>query len=171
MKRLFIFACVSILFDVLACTITPICLSIRYPLDYSVTFYNAVNEKIGNTQKIKKNEDAIEPNEEERFVANYVFYGWDRPYVSIQHDTNVYGLYYSVSQQSGDWIDITFDYQLDSLYQLIYIKKNTLIPEIAVSPVEGKTFDSWCINKECTTPWNFDISKAAESMTLYAKWK
>ena len=62
---------------------------------YNVNFYKADGTLI-SSQKVDENTNAIEPSEENRTLVGYDFIGWDRSYLNVKKDLNIYGLYIKI---------------------------------------------------------------------------
>lgn len=45
------------------------------------------------------------------------------------------------------------------------------VEEPAPPTREGYTFKGWYFDENCIYPWNFETSRVAQSMTLYAAWE
>ena len=69
-----------------------------YVKTWTVTFYDGFNNII-STQIVDDKENAIEPTNEETKVEGYNFIGWDKSFINVTSDLNIYGIYEKIQTE------------------------------------------------------------------------
>ena len=88
-------------------TTTDVTIKGNYVKVWIVNFYNGLNELI-STQVIDNGLQATEPTEEEKQVDGYTFVTWDKAFINITKDTNIYGIY----EKNDEPLDV-LEYELN----------------------------------------------------------
>lgn len=99
---------------------------------YTVNFYNG-NEALISSQKIEEGANAIEPQESDKAMDGYKFLGWDRSYLNVCKNINVYGVYYNITSDENDYSIYTATNESGYPYQYILFGK---YPQTLVNDTE-----------------------------------
>ena len=102
---------------------------------YTVNFYD-FREDLINTQKVDEGDNAVEPSEEQRHVAGYEFIGWDRTYLNVTKDINIYGLYQRATY-SNVYYEVTPEVNGDTVKYGLY--PQSLVEDQAIISVLENT--------------------------------
>ncbi len=107
---------------------------------YYVTFYNALNEPIGEVQYVKKGTAATAPTADEAKVDGYRFLGtWDKDFSAVASDLSIYGEYI---QQ----FTVTFynaDNEIIGAPQTVDIGSSAIAPNEEERATDGYDFIDW----------------------------
>ena len=99
---------------------------------YTVNFYNG-NEILISSQTVEAGKNATEPEESVRDMFGYTFLGWDRSYLSVSKNLDIYGVYCKVSTNESDSIIYTDINEAGYIYEYILFGK---YPQTLVSDQE-----------------------------------